>query len=64
MASWVVKRINDVRVWPKDKLIRLIKMLRSLLKSHCRWDIFEHFMTFCVVLNTIVMALDRYGIEE
>ena len=31
---------------------------------HCTNPIFEHFMTFCVLLNTIVMSMDSYGIEE
>jgi len=26
--------------------------------------LFDNFMTFCVLLNTVILALDRYGISE
>ena len=62
-ANWVVDKINEVRVWPKGKM-NLVKKARSLLKMHAMSPIFENTMTFCVLLNTIVMSMDRYGIDE
>ena len=41
----------------------MIKKVRAVLKLHCLHPFFEHFMTLCVLLNTIVMSMDRYGIE-
>ena len=25
---------------------------------------FEHFMTLCVIMNTVVMTMDKYGIDQ
>lgn len=43
--------------------MNLIKKGRALLKMHCMSPLFEHLMTFCVLLNTVVMSLDHYKIE-
>ena len=43
--------------------MNFIKKVRSVLKMHCLNPLFEHFMTFCVLINTVVMAMDRHGIE-
>jgi hypothetical protein len=34
--------------------------IRSVVKS----VFFEHFMTICVTVNTIILAIDRYGISQ
>ena len=62
-ANWVVDKINEVRVWPKGNM-NIVKKSRSLLKMHAMSPIFENFMTFCVLLNTVVMSMDRYGIDD
>ena len=41
-----------------------IKKARCLLKMFVRTPIFDNFMTISVLINTIVMAMDRYGIDE
>lgn len=40
-----------------------MKKIRAVLKLHCRSPFFEHFMTMCVLLNTVVMSMDHYGIS-
>ena len=62
-ANWVVDKINEVRVWPKGNM-NIVKKARSLLKMHAMSPLFENFMTFCVLLNTVVMSMDRYGIDD
>ena len=59
-AEWVTQKISSVRVWPKGKY-NYIKKFRALLKMHCMNPLFENSMTFCVLLNTVVMSMDKYG---
>ena len=42
----------------------LLKKARCLLKMFVRTSLFDNFMTISVLVNTIVMAMDRYGIDE
>ena len=44
--------------------MNLIKKLRAGVKYHCMNPFFEHTMTFCVFFNTVVMAMDHYGISH
>lgn len=43
--------------------MNFIKKARAVLKMHVTSPFFEHLMTFCVLLNTVVMSLDHYQIE-
>ena len=63
LSSWVISRINAVRVWPKG-IMGYLKKARVLLKMIVKHSIFDSAMTFCVLLNTIVMGMDHYGIDE
>ena len=63
LASWTVVRLNKLRVWPLA-FFGLVKKARCLLKMFVRTSLFENFMTLCVLLNTIVMAMDSYGIDK
>ena len=62
-SEWITKKIGSVRVWPKG-FMNYVKKVRSILKMSCINPAFEHFMTFCVIMNTIVMSMDRYGIDK
>ena len=62
-SEWVVNKINGVRVWPKG-LMNIVKKIRSIVKIFVMHPLFEHFMTLCVIVNTVVMSMDSYGIEE
>jgi hypothetical protein len=59
----VTSILSKVRVWPKSGE-GLLKKARCLLKMFVRTAIFDQFMTLSVLINTIVMAMDRYGIDE
>ena len=62
-SEWITRKISAVRVWPKG-ILNVVKKARSLLKMFAMNPLFEHFMTLCVIINTVVMSMDRYGIEE
>ena len=44
--------------------MNIVKKIRSLLKIFANHPLFEHFMTLCVIINTVVMSMDSYDIEE
>ena len=63
MSTSVIKYLNQVRVWPK-MTFGFIKKARCLLKMFVKSSPFENAMTFCVLGNTIVMAMDKYGNDQ
>lgn len=62
LSMWVIDRINAVRVWPKG-FFGYLKKLRCLIKMMVRHELFNSVMTFCVLLNTIVMGMDSYNMS-
>lgn len=62
-SSWVVSKMSKVRVWPKG-CFNTVKKVRFIMKSFVRMNLFENFLTLCVLLNTIVMAMNSYDIDE
>lgn len=63
LSGWVIERINAVRVWPKG-FMGFVKKARCLLKMMVKHELFNSLMTFCVLLNTIVMGMDSYNMSE
>ena len=61
-SEWITNKLSSVRVWPRG-CYRPIKKIRCILKASCMNPFFEHFMTLCVIMNTVVMTMDKYGIE-
>jgi hypothetical protein len=59
----VLDRINAVRVWPSGKRGQL-KKLRFTLRIFVKSMFFDNLMTFAVLLNTIVLSMDHYGINQ
>ena len=62
-SQWILNKVNLIRVWPKG-IYNIIKKVRCLLKGFIRLSIFENFLTLCVLVNTVVMAMDSYDIDE
>ena len=58
-----VNAMNKVRVWPYG-VEGIIKKFRTLVKMFVNTSFFDNSMTVCVLLNTIAMASDYYGISE
>jgi hypothetical protein len=59
----VVSKINQHRVWPKG-IQGYFKRVRFVLRQFEGNPSFDASMTFAVLLNTVVLSLDRYGIDE
>lgn len=59
----MVGHINGVRVWPKGAE-NLVKKARVSLKRVVKHSLFNSGMTFCVLLNTIVMGMQKYNMDE
>ena len=61
-SAWIIAQINNNRVWPIG-FQGLKKRLRTLLKQLVKSSFFDSIMTFAVLLNTITLSIDHYGIE-
>ena len=62
-SAWILNKMNLLRVWPKG-FYNFVKKVRCLIKAFCRLGIFNSFLTVCVLINTIGMAMDAYDIKE
>lgn len=60
-ARYVVKLLNQIRVWPM--YYSFIKKLKNGIKNLIKSIFFENFMTICVLINTIILSLDRHNID-
>ena len=54
--------MNFIRVWPTG-ILGLYKRFRYYLRKLVKSAFFDNLMTLGVLLNTIVLAMDRYGIS-
>lgn len=63
LAKKAIEQLSSIRVWPKGTY-GYYKRARVLLKSFVRGAFFDNFMTICVAINTVVLAMDRYGIDS
>ena len=61
-SSKIIDLINEHRVWPTG-ISGIIKRLRYVLRIFVKSAFFDNFMTFAVLLNTITLSMDKYGIE-
>ena len=41
----------------------MVRYWRDLVKKFVNSGLFENFMTICVTINTVALAMDHYGIE-
>lgn len=61
-SKWILAKFNGTRVWPKG-FFYFVKRFRCILKSIVRFGLFDNFLTGCVLVNTVVMAMDSYDIK-
>lgn len=61
-SMWVLAKMNKLRVWPKG-FFNIVKKVRAVMKFFIRLSLFENFLTVCVLLNTVGMAMDAYDID-
>ena len=57
-----IKYLNKIRIFPSG-LYGIWKRFRAKIKRFQRSILFENFMTFCVTLNTLALALDNYRLS-
>ena len=61
-AVLVTNTLNNIRVWPEGFFAGWYKRSRSILRLLVLSPFYDGFMTFAVLLNTIVLSLDSYGL--
>ena len=59
-STWILSFMNAVRIWPKGGL-GLLKKIQCILKIIVKSALFDNSMLSCVLLNTLVMALEAHG---
>lgn len=59
----VISFINNIRVWPSG-YHGYWKRFRSIMRIIVRSWFFDNFLTFAVLLNTITLSLNHYGISK
>lgn len=52
-----------MRVWPKG-IAGPLKKARVLLKMIVKSDLFNNSMTLCVLLNTVIMGMEKYNLDQ
>ncbi len=62
IAVWVTERLSEIKVW-KIGMKGTIAWFRHTLKMIMLSDITNGFLTLCVLANTVVLALNRYGMS-
>ena len=55
--------VNAIRVWPTGAL-GLYKRWRFYLRKMVKNPMFDNLMTLGVLLNTVVLAADHWGMTE
>lgn len=60
-SQLVVNKLNEHRVWPVENR-QYWKRIRYVLRKFVKSSFFDNSMTFAVLLNTIVLSIDHYGI--
>jgi len=55
--------INDNRVWPVG-IRGIFKRARFVMRIKVRTGLFDSFMTFLVLCNTVTLALQSYNMDQ
>jgi len=61
-AQSAISQISKTRIWPKMPY-GLWKKFKVPIKQFVKGPVFDNFMTAAVFVNTIALALDKYGID-
>lgn len=56
-SAAILFNMNTIRVWPSG-LHGLWKRIRFVLRKFIKGNFFETFLTLCVLLNTVVLAME------
>jgi hypothetical protein len=61
-ANKAISKISGTRIWPK-RVYGYWKRCRVPIKNFVKGAFFDNFLTIAVFINTVALALDRYGIS-
>lgn len=61
-ARLAMDQLNSIRVWPKG-VHGYLKRGRLIIRSLVRHNVYENFLILCVIINTVVLTMDYYGID-
>jgi hypothetical protein len=59
----IMNSFNQIKVF-RFGSFRPIFKVQHYLEAFCLHSAFENFLTLCVFLNTLILAIDHYGIDE
>ena len=62
-AEYVTEQMSSLRVWPKG-VNGVVKRVRFVIKKFINSGFMDNVMTMAVFINTVIMALDRYGVKD
>ena len=62
VARIAISSLSSTRIWPEG-IHGPIKYFRVNLRELTRNSFYDNFLIFCVVLNTIALTIDHYGID-
>ncbi len=58
----IIDELSNIRVYRRD-LLRKYHLITEFIKYVVKSSLVENFMTIWVVLNTLILAIDHYGID-
>lgn len=62
-TAWgYTQQLSKIKVRQKG-CCGMVRYWRDLVKKFVNSGLFENFMTICVTINTVALAMDHYGIE-
>jgi hypothetical protein len=61
-ARIAMRALNSIRVWPKG-IHGYIKRFRIMIRTLVKSSVYENFFILCVIINTIILTMDHYGID-
>jgi hypothetical protein len=63
MTKIALQSLSQIRVWPKG-FHGFVKLITNAFKIGVKSNMFDNLMIFSVTMNTVVLALDGYGISN
>ena len=57
-----LNKLNSVRVWPHG-FRGYVKRGRVMVRALVRTSIYDNFFILCVIINTVILTIDHYGIS-
>lgn len=62
-STKIVEVMSQHRVWPQS-LKGMMKRARYIVRLHVKSPMYDDFFTFVVLLNSVTMAMNSYGMSK